>query len=700
MELRAASAFYTALQDAACPAGWVEGGAGGPPPLGASKLDLGEWGRLDQLLRWFSKGLAADPQAELVFSPRLTKAQRASVHGTTTAVARDSLGTASRGMGEARAVVVLAKERAQRPVLDAEQEQRALWLWKWAGEEGQQVSRDEVREAVLAGSLPPPLQAVGERREAQQAAVRALVAAAAAGDEARLKELVAERPDLLADKVFDVHTGAAPLHAAAHAGQVAALDLLLAAGADINSTDGHGATALEISRRYDQSDTEGALLRAGAADPDASKWPGARRIDLAGADGANTAAAGEKTAAAGEKAATAGDKAAAAQSAAQPAVQPAAETAAPPAAAPEPLAAHPPPVAVHVPEAAESEEGGDESGSGTEEEEEVMTSTAAAAEEAVVAFSAALAAAEAAEAAAEEAEGMPGEEAAQRAAAFRKEAEAAIVAAAAAAVMAGDSLDAVLPPRPGSPDNEPEGDSVAPLPPAVPHFAVASSSVASVCGSEGPAMSIDTAEFTSLASQGEVVSQADAPSAAASAAERAEGAFQAELASADDSASVASAVSPSHPAGARSTAAAADAEEITAADDEGQPAAGGSSKGAAAAANRAAGAGGSGSAAAGLASDGKDAAAAGSAAAAEPPADGNGNAAAGLQAVAAAVAEQAAAAGKQAAAVASDAAQRARAELQVRLPEWKAWAEEHPGSVVAGASMAAVVLAAVLMLRK
>lgn len=107
-----------------------------------------------------SKGLAADPQAELVFSPRLTKAQRASVHGwvlwlvcrgwgrrlrealhmlsnklyikmaampqasathalpllrrTTTAVARDSLGTASRGMGEARAVVVLAKERAQR----------------------------------------------------------------------------------------------------------------------------------------------------------------------------------------------------------------------------------------------------------------------------------------------------------------------------------------------------------------------------------------------------------------------------------------------------------------------------------------------------------------------------------------------------------------------------------------------------------
>lgn len=101
------------------------------------------------------------------------------------------------------------------------------------------------------------------------------------------------------------------------------------------------------------------------------------------------------------------------------------------------------------------------------------------------------------------------------------------------------------------PTAEPEGDSLAPLPPAdadrlgplpaVPHFAVASSSVASVCGSEGPAMSIDTAEFTSLASQGEVVSQADAASAAASAAEHAEAASQADLASADDSASVASA---------------------------------------------------------------------------------------------------------------------------------------------------------------
>ena len=448
-------------------------------------------------------------------------------------------------------------------------------------------------------------------------------------------------------------SGAAPLHAAAHAGQVAALQLLLAAGADINASDGHGATALDVSRRYDQSDAEGVLLRAGAVDPDANKWPGARRIDLAAADGqkaaAGEAAADGQAAAAGETAAQSEAKAEAqpgAQLAAQPmTTQPVAPAAAPPAAAAAEPEVHPPPVAVHAAAAAaegkEGEEGEDTSGSVTEEEEEVMTSTAAAAEEAVVAFSNALAAAEAAEAAAEAAEGMPGPEAAQRAAAFRKEAEAAIVAAAAAAVMAGDSLDAVLPPRDGSPDKgglipagwaqdcgsseqgcldgglplgcttgrflgpglpiiaarhstvccaagvqhtvcaiscalqslahppaaprwpshihppapppapcpaEPEGDSLAPLPPAdsdrlgplptVPHLAVASSSVASVCGSDGPAMSLDTAEFTSLASQGEVGSQADAASQAGATSELAS---QAEVASVDDAASAASA---------------------------------------------------------------------------------------------------------------------------------------------------------------
>ncbi len=115
------------------------------------------------------------------------------------------------------------------------------------------------------------------------------------------------------------------------------------------------------------------------------------------------------------------------------------------------------------------------------------------------------------------------------------------------------ALSSPAPPTAPSPA-EAEGDSLAPLPPAdsdrlgplpaVPHLAVASSSVASVCGSDGPAMSLDTAEFTSLASQGEVGSQADAASQAGAASElasQADVASQAEVASVDDAASAASA---------------------------------------------------------------------------------------------------------------------------------------------------------------
>lgn len=189
---------------------------------------------------------------------------------------------------------------------------------------------------------------------------------------------------------------------------------------------------LQVARRHDQSDAEGILLRAGAADPDANQWPGARRVNLPGNGAAAAQPAAQAAAASSSKAASGA----------------ADEGAADEAAAAQPHA---------LPHVAVAPAGGEEDeGSLSSEEEEVMTSTAAAAEEAVAAFTAAVAAAEAAEAAAEEAEGMPGPEAAERATAFRREAEAAIVAAAAAAVVAGDSLDDVLPPRYEAPSSEPD----------------------------------------------------------------------------------------------------------------------------------------------------------------------------------------------------------------------------------------------------
>lgn len=61
----------------------------------------------------------------------------------------------------------------------------------------------------------------------------------------------------------------APLHVAAREGQINALQLLLDRGADLEMKDGHGWTALMVARKFEQSDVEGVLLRAGARDPGA-----------------------------------------------------------------------------------------------------------------------------------------------------------------------------------------------------------------------------------------------------------------------------------------------------------------------------------------------------------------------------------------------------------------------------------------------
>jgi LPXTG-motif cell wall-anchored protein len=39
-----------------------------------------------------------------------------------------------------------------------------------------------------------------------------------------------------------------------------------------------------------------------------------------------------------------------------------------------------------------------------------------------------------------------------------------------------------------------------------------------------------------------------------------------------------------------------------------------------------------------------------------------------------------------------------RAELEARLPEWSAWAQEHPGTLLAGAGVATAALAGLLLL--
>jgi hypothetical protein len=57
---------------------------------------------------------------------------------------------------------------------------------------------------------------------------------------------VAGSPGLLAEGVFDLQTGVAPLHMATRSGQLEAMRLLLELGAGLDWADGAGLTALQV----------------------------------------------------------------------------------------------------------------------------------------------------------------------------------------------------------------------------------------------------------------------------------------------------------------------------------------------------------------------------------------------------------------------------------------------------------------------
>jgi hypothetical protein len=61
-----------------------------------------------------------------------------------------------------------------------------------------------------------------------------------------LQATVAGNPRLLAQGVFDLHTGVGPLHMATRSGQLHAMRLLLELGAGLEWRDGAGLTALQV----------------------------------------------------------------------------------------------------------------------------------------------------------------------------------------------------------------------------------------------------------------------------------------------------------------------------------------------------------------------------------------------------------------------------------------------------------------------
>jgi len=160
-------------------------------------------------------------------------------------------------------------------------EEKAVLLWRWAQKEGLEVSRDEALELMTelkTRPLPASLAELWARKWPSQEAAQALCSAVASKDVHKVQAAIEAHPEAVRDAATDERSGISPLHLAAGDGMIEALEALIAAGAPVNACDGGGQTALEIARKFDQSDAEGVLLRAGAVDPAASNWPGEKEL--------------------------------------------------------------------------------------------------------------------------------------------------------------------------------------------------------------------------------------------------------------------------------------------------------------------------------------------------------------------------------------------------------------------------------------
>lgn len=256
------------------------------------------WQDLQALLHWFRSGIDGDAHATLHFSTQLNKHQRAVVHRVAETTGHGALDTLSSGVGDQRRILVTSKHHAHelraasatvgmhtvsactqktclQPPGDEVGRRRGMWLYKWAREHGMEVSCDEVMEALATGALHPPLQAVMAAKDAAQAVVSQLCDAARSNDTDTIKALYSQHPHVFAESVDMTvfATGETPQGAAARANAVEALSLLLDLGVDAEQRDSRGASPLDISRRYEQCDAEGVLLRAGVHDPVAHLSP-------------------------------------------------------------------------------------------------------------------------------------------------------------------------------------------------------------------------------------------------------------------------------------------------------------------------------------------------------------------------------------------------------------------------------------------
>ncbi|KAG7668739.1 putative GA-binding protein subunit beta-1 [Nannochloris sp. 'desiccata'] len=241
-------------------------------------LHLPSWDALDAIIAWFRDASDADHEASLSFSSALAKQHRAKIHSAASAIGLGALVSLSRGVGEDRRITIarrgstVAKAAAaaaaiEDPVLAA----KAALLYSWALKDHVEVSRDESVEIMAnngGDNMPEALAIVWAAHWPRQEAAERLCMAISKNDLAEVQSAIEAAPKgaIASGSIVDEHTGVAPLHLAAGEGHVALVEVLLSAGFPVNCKDGAGATALDIARKYEHSDVQGVLIRAGAVD--------------------------------------------------------------------------------------------------------------------------------------------------------------------------------------------------------------------------------------------------------------------------------------------------------------------------------------------------------------------------------------------------------------------------------------------------
>ncbi|KAK9827887.1 hypothetical protein WJX74_007932 [Apatococcus lobatus] len=242
---------------------------------GKFPCSMENWTGVSEVVKWFGQQLELDDflDASLIFSSKLGKDHRAFIHSVAEHLGKDVLRSESHGVGDDRHIaLVSATTEPPQKWLDPSQDHKAKWLYIWAKEAGLLASRDELAEMLATNSLTPPLAELWKRKTREQKLIERLCKAAADGDLTALQVACEGAPDIVKGSQMDVLSGARPLHTAAGAGQAEATALLLQHGAPVDGLDGHGHTALQVSRRFEQCDSEGVLLRAGASDLRLNEW--------------------------------------------------------------------------------------------------------------------------------------------------------------------------------------------------------------------------------------------------------------------------------------------------------------------------------------------------------------------------------------------------------------------------------------------